>query len=423
MRITAVAATLLDDFEPSSWTRLPDSDTDRILITDGDRSLVVTVAAHDRAAAAHAEHVAATALAPLLPADAPRIPHILAARTIEGEIVGHDADVTLTIADPMPGLPLSTAMFEEQPALVESLARTIALIHSADAGPIADAGLTVEESAETRDRLLADLDSAAATGRVPSSLLSRWETALEEVTAWRFLPVPVHASLGPDALWAIDGEIVAVSELARLRVGDPAMDLAAVSSMLSPEDFQRFFRAYRAHRDPDDPGLRRRVGFHAEITVLEWLLAAVAAQDDAAIDDAADLLEALAEVTDDSDGLGDDPHDGDSPSTEAPETSAPAEDLPHAPEDPTHTAEDFTAEPDDHPHDTDDHTHDTADLSHDTEELPDGENPEVFLPSARIGAGIDEDAIATERLDTSELHVHDPREDDESPEDQEPPTA
>jgi hypothetical protein len=299
-------------------------------------------------------------------------------------------------------------MFEEQPALVESLARAIALIHSADAGPIADAGLTVEESAETRDRLLADLDSAAATGRAPSSLLSRWETALEEVTAWRFLPVPVHASLGPDALWAIDGEVVAVSELARLRVGDPAMDLAAVSSMLSPEDFQRFFRAYRAHRDPDDPGLRRRVGFHAEITVLEWLLAAVAAQDDAAIDDAADLLEALAEVTDDSDGLGDCPHD-DSPSTEARETAAPAEGLPHA--------------PDDLPHDADGLSLDTADLSHDTEELPDGEDPDVFLPSARIGAGIDEDAIATERLDTSELHVHDPREDDESPEDEEPPTA
>lgn len=402
MRITAVAATLLDDFEPSSWTRLPDSDTDRILITDGDRSLVVTVAAHDRAAAAHAEHVAATALAPLLPADAPRIPHILAARTIEGEIVGHESDVTLTIADPMPGLPLSTAMFEEHPALVESLARAIALIHSADAGPIADAGLTVEESAETRDRLLADLDSAAATGRVPSSLLSRWETALEEVTAWRFLPVPVHASLGPDALWAIDGDVVAVSELARLRVGDPAMDLAAVSSMLTPEDFERFFRSYRAHRDPDDPGLRRRVGFHAEITVLEWLLAAVAAQDDAAIDDAADLLEALAEVTDDTDVPGTEAHDGDSPSAESPEIADSAED-------PTHTSERLPAGDDD--------------LSNETEELPDETDPEVFLPSARIGAGIDEDAIATERLDTSELHVHDRHEDEESSEGDEPPTA
>ena len=393
MRITAVAATMLDDFEPSSWTRLPDSDTDRILMTDGDRSLVVTLAAHDRAAAAHAEHIAANTLAPLLPADAPTIPRILAARTVDGEAVGRDTDVTLTIADPMPGVPLSTAMFEQHPALVESLARTVALLHSADPGPIADAGLTVEESSETRDRLLADLDSAAATGRVPALLLSRWEAALEEVTAWRFLPVPIHASLGPDALWTIDGDVVAVSDLARLRVGDPAADLAAVSSMLTPEDFERFFRSYRAHRDPDDPGLRRRVGFHAEITVLEWLLAAVAAQDDAAIDDAADLLQALAEVTGDAEDTGDadvtdrdesgEPADPDESQESAAESAAPGSDDAEAAR--TTPSTRTAADPD----------------------------PDAFRPSARIEAGVDEDGISTERLDTSELHALDPREGDE----------
>lgn len=394
MRITAVAATMLDDFEPSSWTRLPDSDTDRILMTDGDRSLIVTIAAHDRAAAAHAEHIAANTLAPLLPADAPAIPRILAARTVDGEAVGRDSDVTLTIADPMPGVPLSTAMFEEHPALVESLARTVAVLHSADPGPIADAGLTVEESAETRDRLLADLDSAAATGRVPSLLLSRWEAALEEVTAWRFLPVPIHANLGPDALWTIDGDVVAVSDLARLRVGDPAADLAAVSSMLSPEDFERFFRSYRAHRDPDDPGLRRRVGFHAEITVLEWLLAAVAAQDDAAIDDAADLLQALAEVTEDA---GDTDHDG---------SGEPA-------------AQDQSVEPADQDESGEPAAEPTAPGADDAEAARTSPSsgptadPDVFRPSARIEAGVDEDGISTERLDTSELHALDPREDED----------
>lgn len=394
MRITAVAATMLDDFEPSSWTRLPDSDTDRILMTDGDRSLIATLAAHDRAAAAHAEHIAANTLAPLLPADAPAIPRILAARTVDGEAVGRDTDVTLTIADPMPGIPLSTAMFEEHPALVESLARTVAVLHSADPGPIADAGLTVEESAETRDRLLADLDSAAATGRVPSLLLSRWEAALEEVTAWRFLPVPIHASLGPDALWTIDGDVVAVSDLARLRVGDPAADLAAVSSMLSPEDFERFFRSYRAHRDPDDPGLRRRVGFHAEITVLEWLLAAVAAQDDAAIDDAADLLQALAEVTEDAGDSDQDESDGPTAQDQSVEPADQDESGEPAAESAAPGADDTEA----------------ARTSPSTRTVAD---PDVFRPSARIEAGVDEDGISTERLDTSELHALDPREDED----------
>ena len=38
-----------------------------------------------------------------------------------------------------------------------------------------------------------DLDRGAATGHVPTALLSRWERALEDVSAWRFAPTPVHA--------------------------------------------------------------------------------------------------------------------------------------------------------------------------------------------------------------------------------------
>lgn len=191
----------------------------------------------------------------------------------------------------------------------------------------------------------------------------------------------------------IDGDVVAVSDLARLRVGDPAADLAAVSSMLTPEDFERFFRSYRAHRDPDDPGLRRRVGFHAEITVLEWLLAAVAAQDDAAIDDAADLLQALAEVTGDAEDTGDadvtdrdesgEPADPDESQESAAESAAPGSDDAEAAR--TTPSTRTAADPD----------------------------PDAFRPSARIEAGVDEDGISTERLDTSELHALDPREGDE----------
>lgn len=388
MRITAVAATMLDGFEPTSWTRLPGSDADRVLITDGDRTFIVSIAAPDRAAAAQAERVAAAALAPLLPEGSPAIPHIVAARTMDGTIVGREDDVTIMISEPMPGLPLSTAMFEEHPRLVESLAQAIAAIHSADPGPIADAGLVVEESAETRERLLADLDSAASTGRVPARLLNRWEKALEDVSSWRFLPAPIHANLGPDALWAAADDLVGVGELARVRVGDPAADLAAVSSMLSPEDFERFFRTYRSRRDPGDPGLRRRVGFHAEITVLEWLLAAVAAQDDDAIEDAAHLLEALADVTVDGDqdmtadsdedftADGDVTADGDFADDAVPPQGTQA-----AERSPDHTPVDESASGGVRPSD------------------------DVFRPSARIEAGIDEDGIATESLDTSKFHL------------------
>lgn len=409
MRITAVVATMLDGYEPTSWTRLHGSDADRVLVSDGDREYVASIANPEREAASQAERVASAVLQPLLPESAPSIPHVVASRTIEGSLVERDGTVTVMVSSPMPGLPLATSMFEERPRLVESLADAIAAIHAADPGPIADAGLVVEESAETRERLLADLDSAASTGRVPSPLLSRWETTLENVSAWRFLPVPVHGNLGPDALWVNDETVVGLSDLARLRVGDPAADLAAVSSMLSPEDFERFFRTYRSRREADDPGLRRRVGFHSEITVLEWLLAAVAAQDDDAIEDAAQLLEALADVTVDAETAhgqppaaladgGRDPAatetDAEVPAASADQSPAPAGEFPAAADETPTAADEFPA---DGPPD------DEAEMRNEAES---------FLPSARIDAGADEDGIATERLDTSELHVRSVREAD-----------
>ncbi|GAA2088320.1 phosphotransferase [Brevibacterium salitolerans] len=297
LRIAAVAASMLDGFSPHAWTDLPPADARRVLLTDGDRTLIAAVWPPEAEAGASAEKVAAAVLAPLL-SEAPfALPTVLASRSVPGSLLGTEASQTLMLAEPMPGLPLSTDMFTDRPELVESLAEALALIHSADPGPLADAGLVVEESAEMRERLLADLDTAAESGRVPVALLQRWEQALEDVSAWRFLPVPVHANLGPDALWAEDGRITGISGLGRLRVGDPAADLAAISSLLTPEDFESFFRAYRRIRGGDDPGLRTRVGFHSEITVLEWLLAALAAQDSAAVDDAVALLEALAEIT------------------------------------------------------------------------------------------------------------------------------
>lgn len=327
---------MLDDFEPSAWRRLPDSQTTRILLTDGSRTLVAVLVDPDRAAAAEAERVATATLRSAVPSEFPRMPKVLGSRTLSGEPYGFDAPVSVMLCEAMPGAPLSTDMFEERPALISSLARCLASLHSADPGPLADAGLVVHDSAEIRSGLLDDLDAAAETGRVPSGLLGRWETALETVDSWRFPASPVHSGLGPDALWADGDAIVGLSDLSRVRVGDPAADIAAVSSMLRPEDFEAFFREYRRCRPGADPGLRRRVEIRSELVVLEWLLAARAAHDSAAEDDAVRLLTALAEVTGAADAdesaseetPGSRPDDAEAPSTAArPSASGAAEDA------------------------------------------------------------------------------------------------
>ena len=77
-------------------------------------------------------------------------------------------------------------------------------------------------------------------------LLQRWEDALENVSTWRFLPCPIHAALAPEAIRVEDGRITSVSDFFRFRVGDPAADLAAVSTFV--ESAYRSRKTTKMHR-------------------------------------------------------------------------------------------------------------------------------------------------------------------------------
>jgi len=126
--------------------------------------------------------------------------------------------------------------------------------------------------------------------------LERWERVLETVSLWRFLPCPVHGDLSLEALRVDGGSLTAVSELSRLRVGDPAVDLAAVSGLLDPDEFDAFAQEYFAQRSADDAGLLDRVEFMSEFAVLQWFLATTDAGDEEAQSEAVELLAQLSDV-------------------------------------------------------------------------------------------------------------------------------
>lgn len=295
LRIAAASAQLVEDFEPSGFAPLSDPRGPRLLLSDGQRSVVAALLGPAQALEAAAEQVAAAVLRAILPDSPVAFPTVLARQPMPRGFVP-DEEVVLQVSEPLPGAPVSTLDFRES-ALAPSLARFLAALHSADAGGVADAGLVAQESQEIREALLGELDRGAETGEVPGGLLGRWEEALETVSLWRFLPAPVHGDLSLEALRAQDGELSAVSELARLRVGDPAADLAAVSGLLDPDDFDAFLAAYAAARPAEDAGLSERIDFMSEFAVLQWFLAAVDAGDAEARAEAVALLWQLAELT------------------------------------------------------------------------------------------------------------------------------
>ena len=169
-----------------------------------------------------------------------------------------------------------------------------------------EAGVPVYDAETCRTRHLADLDRGAATGHVPTALLSRWERALEDVSAWRFAPTPVHGDLtgGRFLVTFADEEdpetasVRAVTGWEHAKVADPADDFAAIEAECSRETFESIVEAYSLARiERPDRHLRHRAKVVSELRLLTRLLDAVHAAEPPLITRRAAELRVLDEQT------------------------------------------------------------------------------------------------------------------------------
>ena len=158
-----------------------------------------------------------------------------------------------------PGTPSSSPTCRRA-RLAAELGRTIAALHNVDRQLFDEAGLPSYDADTYRTRRLSELDRAAATGHVPTGLLARWETALEDVSLWRFAPTPTHGDLTGDQVLAVfdddedaaTGRIRAFTGWEDAKVADPADDFATLVAEASPEAVETVLEAY-AHARVDRP--------------------------------------------------------------------------------------------------------------------------------------------------------------------------
>ncbi len=202
----------------------------------------------------------------------------------------------------LPGRAVRPLELLHRPALAVSYGEAIAAIHNLPTRLVEEAGLPVYTAEEYRFRRLAELDRVAATGLTPVRLLTRWEHAVEEVGAWRFVPCVVHGDLAGDNVLA-DGEAVTgVMEWSETRVADPADDLAWLSIGATEPVLPAVFQAYLdARGEPVDVDLRRRARLSGEFAIARWLLHGVHTDDAGIVDDAVQMLADLEA------GVGDEP--------------------------------------------------------------------------------------------------------------------
>jgi macrolide phosphotransferase len=195
------------------------------------------------------------------------------------------------------GTALNVSELVAGPGLTAELGRTLGDIHELPPRLIDQAGLPVYTAEEYRLRRVAELDRAAATGQVPPGLLARWEKALEEVGAWRFVPCVVHGDLAATSILVEDGKIHAIADWGDARVADPADDFAWLAAEAEPDAVESVIEAYSmARRQEPDRDLIRRARLAGELAVARWLLHGVNTDDEAITAEAVSMLAGLEEA-------------------------------------------------------------------------------------------------------------------------------
>ncbi|MEV7972580.1 phosphotransferase [Cellulomonas sp. NPDC089187] len=196
------------------------------------------------------------------------------------------------------GRPVALDRLLPGPGTAAALGRAIGALHELPPALIEEAGLPVYDAAGYRQRRLSEVDEAARTGRVPATLLRRWEERLEDIALWKFSPTVVHGDLSAEHVLAADGEITGVLSWGEAKVADPADDLAWLLVAAPQDAVDSIMEAYQLRRtELTDPYLTDRALLAGELALARWLLYGVRSGDDEVIADAVSMLDELDEQT------------------------------------------------------------------------------------------------------------------------------
>lgn len=203
------------------------------------------------------------------------------------------------VTELLPGFQIEASMVPAGRGAAESMGAAIAAVHALPTSVVRGAGLVMRSAEESRAELERLVDTAAATGRVPARLTVRWREAVADDDLWRFESTVVlggaqatsflfddHPERGP--------EVTGVIGWHGLAVGDPALDLSWLSA--APDAAADVHGAYaRAMDRTPDAGLEIRARLLAELEFARWLVHGDELRREDIVEDAAALLEALAD--------------------------------------------------------------------------------------------------------------------------------
>ncbi|UZX03943.1 phosphotransferase [Arthrobacter sp. CDRTa11] len=293
IELAAVATAAVPGLTPTAVSAAPDdpADFDSALLLDseGKRWRVRSPQHAEASARLETEFLVLRAFAPGIRAELPFLMPTVAGSVRLGSL-------STFVYSHLAG---SNRSVEELTAGTDSLAREIgvalAAIHDLPHALVSNADLPSYTPNEFRQRRLNELDQAATTGKIPPSLLLRWEHALEDVSLWRFNPCVVHGDLHEDNLLVEGDRVTAVTGWTDLRIGDPADDFAWLVASNEQAFVDSVLSSYTgSRRDVPDKHMLRRAALSAEFALAQYLVKGIAAGDPAMVSEAEGMLETLA---------------------------------------------------------------------------------------------------------------------------------
>lgn len=192
------------------------------------------------------------------------------------------------------GNPIEIATVTESP-LSLSIASAIAAIHKLPLEMVSDAGFPELDSATNLKLRVAELDKAAQTGKVPPTLMQRWESALEDVNLFRYQPCVIHGSINGHNLLELEDKVSGVLNWAGLRIADPAEDLAWIIGGAAAATSRSIMARYVESRSVADSNIWPRALLYSELELVRWLLHGYSQGNQEIIEDAVGMLLVLTE--------------------------------------------------------------------------------------------------------------------------------
>jgi aminoglycoside phosphotransferase (APT) family kinase protein len=158
-------------------------------------------------------------------------------------------------------------------------------------------------ASEIRESRLSELDRAASSGRVPATLLQRWELALEDLDLFRFQPTVVHGNLIGSNVLELGEEVSGILGWSNLEIGDPAQDFIGFAAQTDNDLFDAVRFAYLEVRDDVDQNLAQRATLYSELAFASYLVTSISANNEDEAQWAVSHLEGIAEKVQDGSAM------------------------------------------------------------------------------------------------------------------------